>query len=363
MIGRQEASEGANATGNKPFFSIIIPVYNVAPYLRECLDSVLAQTFHNWEAICVDDGSADGSGAILDEYAAKDKRFMVIHKKNEGVSVARNAALDDATGNYIIFVDADDVILCDWLKVFYEVINKEKCDVVRGRFRYWQGDAEYLHCNETKYSTLAKYSGQREVCSWGVPEMLCAGYSFLNCIRRDAIIGLRFPAGIRLMEDSIFCAYAMVKATSATVIDYTGYLYREREDSATHKHGERQSIVLDLYDQFQVLGCFWAYCRKRIDDDVSLKAIQKAITGFVFWHTMNSGVANRRNVVDKATDFRRLAEGIKALYSAGAMDMSKLGKMERIALWLYIMTSCWYSVLVLWKIKAGIRKVRRRLIL
>ena len=65
-----------------PFFSIIIPVYNVAPYLRECLDSVVAQTFTDWEAICVDDGSTDGSGAILDEYEAGDKRFRVIHQRN-----------------------------------------------------------------------------------------------------------------------------------------------------------------------------------------------------------------------------------------------------------------------------------------
>ena len=67
-----------------PKFSIIIPVYNVAPYLRECFDSVLAQTFTNWEAICVDDGSTDGSGEILDEYAARDGRFRVIHQKNAG---------------------------------------------------------------------------------------------------------------------------------------------------------------------------------------------------------------------------------------------------------------------------------------
>ena len=75
-------------------FSIIIPVYNVAPYLRECLDSVLAQTLTDWEAICVDDGSTDGSGAILDEYAARDQRFRIIHQPNSGVSAARNVALD-----------------------------------------------------------------------------------------------------------------------------------------------------------------------------------------------------------------------------------------------------------------------------
>ena len=78
-------------------FSLIIPVYNVATYLRECLDSILAQTFSGWEAICVDDGSTDGSGAILDEYTVKDKRFHIVHKENGGVSVARNLAIEKET--------------------------------------------------------------------------------------------------------------------------------------------------------------------------------------------------------------------------------------------------------------------------
>ena len=91
-----------------PYFSIIIPVYNVAPYLRECLDSVLKQTFTDWEAICIDDGSTDESGAILDEYAAKDKRFRVIHQANAGVSAARNAALDKVQGEWDDFCRAAD---------------------------------------------------------------------------------------------------------------------------------------------------------------------------------------------------------------------------------------------------------------
>ena len=99
-------------------FSIIIPVYNVAQYLRECLDSVLAQTFGDWEAICVDDGSTDGSAAILDEYAAKDARFRVIHQENAGVSAARNAALDAAKGEFFLFLDGDDLLRNDALEMF-----------------------------------------------------------------------------------------------------------------------------------------------------------------------------------------------------------------------------------------------------
>ena len=93
-------------------FSIIIPVYNVEKYLRDCLDSVLAQTYPDWEAVCVNDGSTDGSGTILEEYASKDSRFKVITKANGGLSSARNAGLERAEGDYVLFLDSDD-----WLEV------------------------------------------------------------------------------------------------------------------------------------------------------------------------------------------------------------------------------------------------------
>lgn len=107
-----------------PFFSIIIPVYNVATYLRACLDSVLMQTFTDLEAICIDDGSTDGSGAILDEYSAKDKRVRVIHWQNAGVSAARNKGLEVAAGEWVWFVDADDAIHPDSLEFLSKLISK-----------------------------------------------------------------------------------------------------------------------------------------------------------------------------------------------------------------------------------------------
>ena len=103
-----------------PFFSIIIPVYNTAPFLEECLSSVANQTFTNWECICVNDGSTDNSGSILDDYSIRDSRFKIIHKENEGVSVARNRALDIVKGEYIAFVDSDDYVCNHWLENIYK---------------------------------------------------------------------------------------------------------------------------------------------------------------------------------------------------------------------------------------------------
>ena len=95
---------------NIPKISVIIPVYNAEKYLYRCIDSVLVQTFTNWELLLIDDGSKDSSGVICDEYAAKDARVRVFHKENGGVSSARNLGLDNARGEWVAFVDSDDYI-------------------------------------------------------------------------------------------------------------------------------------------------------------------------------------------------------------------------------------------------------------
>ncbi len=115
---------------SKPIISIIIPVYNVEKYLRRCLDSVKSQTFQDWQAICVDDGSPDKSGKILDEYAKKDKRFIVVHKDNGGLSDARNAGLSFAKGEYIMYLDSDDFIHPQTMEILYFYANKNNADMV-----------------------------------------------------------------------------------------------------------------------------------------------------------------------------------------------------------------------------------------
>ena len=96
-----------------PKISVIVPVYNVEKYLHRCVDSILAQTFNDFELLLIDDGSKDKSGAICDEYAAKDSRVRVFHKENGGVSSARNLGLENAKGDWIIFIDSDDWIADD----------------------------------------------------------------------------------------------------------------------------------------------------------------------------------------------------------------------------------------------------------
>lgn len=100
----------------QPLVSIVIPVFNVERHLRQCLDSVLRQTLKEWECICIDDGSPDGSGAILDEYGNKDARFKIIHQRNRGVSAARNLGIKLASAPYLTFIDSDDWVEDDALE-------------------------------------------------------------------------------------------------------------------------------------------------------------------------------------------------------------------------------------------------------
>ena len=115
---------------NKPMLSIIIPVYNVENYLKQCIDSVLAQNYNNIEIILVDDGSTDSSGSICDEYAEKDKRIKVIHKKNEGQFIARQTGLELSTGDFCIFLDSDDYWEPYLIKKLQYIINKYQCDMI-----------------------------------------------------------------------------------------------------------------------------------------------------------------------------------------------------------------------------------------
>ena len=115
---------------DNPLISIIIPVYNVEDYIRPCLDSILTQTYTNFEAILVDDGSKDGSGRICDEYAEKDSRFVVVHKDNEGVAKARITAFDHSKGELITFIDSDDYVSPLYLEELSKPIIEKDADMV-----------------------------------------------------------------------------------------------------------------------------------------------------------------------------------------------------------------------------------------
>lgn len=127
---------GGQQTELKPLVSVIVPVYNVEPYLHRCIDSLVHQTLKDIEIILIDDGSTDGCGKICDAYAAADARISVVHQENAGLSEARNAGIDRARADYLMFVDSDDWVETEFCEIPYTLAKEQHADLVMFQFRY-----------------------------------------------------------------------------------------------------------------------------------------------------------------------------------------------------------------------------------
>lgn len=213
-------------------FSIIIPVYNVEIYLRDCLDSVLLQTFSDWEAICVNDGSADKSSNILEEYAARDPRLKVITQPNGGLSSARNTGLKAAMGEYVIFLDSDDWLEPNALEVLASRISSEDMLCFSGR-RFFESEGSYHPADE-----LLERHYQSGMDYYNDNALLSRDFAFvcvvLRAYRRAYLEDnrLHFKEGI-FHEDNLFTPLACYHAHKVTTINECLYNYRVRGESIT----------------------------------------------------------------------------------------------------------------------------------
>lgn len=222
--------------GGKMKFSIVIPVYNVERCLPECLESLLAQTYGEWEAVCVDNGSSDSSGVILDQYAARDSRIIVMHEENIGVSNARNAGLLRCAGDYVTFLDGDDVYARDWLQEAARLIAESGADLVRMSCTLWPDGDSRSEVN-TSAGSFCVYSGE-EATSWAWKTFLRCGWSWLLFVRRDRCdfsAWCQFPSGMAVREDNIFDLQLIPHVRTICQGSYAGYYYRQRKGSAASR--------------------------------------------------------------------------------------------------------------------------------
>lgn len=218
-----------------PLVSIVVPVFNTAPYLPACISSILAQSFTDLELLLVDDGSTDGSGIICDEYAKKDSRIRVFHKENGGVSSARNLGLDHASGEWIYFVDSDDQVLPGGLQTMVDCISDD-VDIVLAGYQKYDEDGNVVYEID-----------DRVICLMDKRESLSTLYSrhgkYYNyltygCIRllRNKIIqkyNLRFDTEITNKEDTLFLVQYICRSNGITRFTTAPvYRYNLRSDSA-----------------------------------------------------------------------------------------------------------------------------------
>ena len=226
--------------------SIIVPIYNAAPYLRQCLDSLLAQTVTDWEAILVDDTSGDESAEIAAEYVRKDARFTLLQQPhNQGQSAARNRGLAQAKGEYVAFLDSDDWWEKDYLAQHLAAING--CDMVQSGYRRIAPFPPYGH----PFPQKGKGYIHEKKTPWHKWQFTSA---CMRLYKRSAIEGLRFEEGT-FYEDILWTVDLLQRKPRIQMVQYIGYNYRLNPQSTTSKpHTEDRERIMRILRQKGSLG-------------------------------------------------------------------------------------------------------------
>ncbi len=252
--------------------SIIVPVYNASRYLSDCVNSLLSQTYKDIEIILVNDGSKDDSPQICDYFASEYSNVHVIHKRNGGVHSARNTGFDNCNGDYVAFVDADDLLDPQAYEIMMKSLISNNADVVACGYKTEYGD---IHI-KTDYSLTynSKVFNGTGNCLDGISKGL-QGFVWNKIIRKDIIGNLRFRGDIPICDDLFFCYELMLKTNKAVCIDVPFYHYRYVAVSFSKK------APISRY-----MGCLEGL--NRLNDWAEIYAPQcvPAIRGnFIFWNT------------------------------------------------------------------------------
>lgn len=228
--------------------SIIVPVYNTEAYIYRCLESIKAQTFKDWECILIDDGSTDNSGNICDEYAANDSRFKVIHKKNEGVSIARNTGLKKACGKWIGFIDSDDWIEKETYEIAYQHAINSDADIVQWGYCRSDGKNDYdFQVFKSDYD-LGKFEDSLKESE--------PYFGFILMLIKHSILkdnDITFPENLSMGEDYIFSLKCYMASTNVVNLqNIIFYHYFQNPNSACHtitdKKIEAQIEFIEIFE-------------------------------------------------------------------------------------------------------------------
>lgn len=286
-----------------PRVSVIIPVYNVEKYLRRCIDSVIAQTLTDIEIILVDDGSPDGCPVICDQYAETDKRITVIHKKNGGLSSARNAGISKCRGEYVFFLDSDDWIDKDGLERLVDIAEKKGVSLLRFRpYRScWPGLPDDAPCYYGDDRELRDgYYSEEDVKNEVIPRLLATSSLSLGPILsactglyRRALLtdnGISFDEDVRYSEDIIFSARTVLAAGSFYYVGEAGiYHYFYNSESIS------KSIRPDRIDAMRRLV---SVCRERFEGQYG--GVFDGQIAKLRWNCILNCLSDRRFIKDKA---------------------------------------------------------------
>lgn len=278
-----------------PKITIIIPVYKVEQYIRQCLDSIFAQTFVDWECLLIDDGSPDNSGVICDDYAKKDSRFRVIHKENGGVSSARNIGLDYAKGELISFIDSDDTVNNQFLSYLLELLGDN--DIASGGYNK-------LHRSELKdqdfdYKSIMKLTIKESIVDFYRPYNYKFNAYIVDKIFKRSIIDenkIRFREDIHIKEDGLFLMQYLVHCKGCCNLSMTPiYNYITTEGSAMNSLSSNYNpkIVDSLYARIEclnaILGSSFNCLRLRLESKLYI------VMFYTWFHSKSKQIPDSEN--------------------------------------------------------------------
>lgn len=270
----------------QPTVSIIIPVYNIEKYIENCLESVISQSFSRLEIICIDDGSTDSSAQRIKEFSSKDNRIIYIHQKNAGVSAARNAGLDAATGDYIFFLDGDDYLHPQAIDIMLDCAKKTKADMVCANYKITEEltakHEAYTSCNNSCADFNALFfTGQKlgKCC-------------FAKLIKTGIAKKVHFFEGVAMGEDGCYILMLLNENISVYTVDNELYYYYVRKGSATKSAlSEKKLTIVNAYDKL----C--DYTKSSTNAKVRAYSLRS-----VFYQL------NQKRRLYKGTEFEQLAE-------------------------------------------------------
>ena len=305
-----------------PIVSVIVPIYNVESYLSQCLDSILKQSFVDFEVIMVDDGSKDKSGVICDEYAAKDSRINVFHQSNQGVSKARNVALNHAKGEYVIFMDADDFWYVDTcLETLVNEALRTGADIVRGEYKAVDEQGNDLFARKMNKRKMKQ--AYRSVSSATFLKDVIQGEFFLvlSLIKADKVSQIRFRKGQVFLEDMDFYARLMLQPLKCVFVPCRFYAYRKYAQSAS------SSLSMKRFeDSFLIIGNLKAYATNA-NDSILKKTLGEYSVLMYYWGMgaiADFCYANRFLIINRLNLKKRQQEVNKLMWKYRAFNRASI---------------------------------------
>jgi len=245
--------------------SVIVPIYNVEKYLKKSIDSLLCQTYRNLEIILVDDGGTDGCPAICDAYEKQDARVKVIHKQNGGLSDARNAGLEKATGEYVAFFDSDDYLKPDMLERLAKALEKDDADIAVCNFETVTPEGKPIpERNMHQIIPDEVIDGKEAICRLCGPNYEYYVTAWNRLYKKEIVNGILFPKG-KIHEDEFTAHLFYGRAKKVACVNYAGYCYVVREDSIMTKKYSKRNL-----DYFEALANRIRYCVEHQIDRVVL---------------------------------------------------------------------------------------------